>query len=100
MGSDRRDRGHDLSELELVQHGALTRVIETDHKDTHLLFVAELGKQLGEREPHAFYSFLSLSIQQKKKKNLLTSEFGGLHQKEQKRESRGVSASVLERDRG
>mmetsp|Transcript_4866 Transcript_4866/g.14537 ORF Transcript_4866/g.14537 Transcript_4866/m.14537 type:complete len:215 (+) Transcript_4866:85-729(+) len=49
------DGGDDLSKLQLVQDGGLTRIIKAHHENTHLLLVAQLGEELREREPHACF---------------------------------------------
>jgi len=44
--------GDNLSKLELVQNGGLTRSIETHHKYTHLFLGKKPAEQLGEGQPH------------------------------------------------
>ncbi len=50
--TDGWNSGDDLSKLQLIQDGRLTRGIETDHENAHLPLGEQFLKQLGESEPH------------------------------------------------
>merc|ERR1711959_360252 len=50
--ANRRNRGDDLTQLELVQDGGLSGSVESDHQNTHLLLAPQAVEQLGERETH------------------------------------------------
>merc|ERR550514_319736 len=50
--TDRRDRRHHLSELELIKDGRLPGGIKADHEDAHLLLAEHPLPYLRECEPH------------------------------------------------
>lgn len=47
-----RNRGDDLTQLQLVQDSGLSGSVETDHQNTHLLLAPQAVEQLRERETH------------------------------------------------
>lgn len=42
------DRGHDLTELQLVQNGGLSGGVKTDHQNSHLLLADPFLEDAGE----------------------------------------------------
>lgn len=50
--TDRRDRSHNLTQLQLIEDGSFASRVQADHQDAHLLLAPEAIKQLRERETH------------------------------------------------
>ena len=46
--ADRRNRGDDLAELELVEDGGLSGCVQPHHQDTHLLLANQSLEELAE----------------------------------------------------
>lgn len=56
-----RNRGHDLTKLELVEDGGLTSSIKTNHQNSHFFLGKKPAEKLRECQPHSF-GFRSLHI--------------------------------------
>ncbi|KAG6554759.1 hypothetical protein Mapa_003778 [Marchantia paleacea] len=61
--TDRRNGGHNLSQLQLVQNRRLSSRIQTHHQNSHLLLSKKPLEQLGESEPHFGSELLELPDQ-------------------------------------
>lgn len=46
------DRGHDFTQLELVEDGGLSGSVQSDHQNSHLLLAPEAIEQLRESKTH------------------------------------------------